>query len=79
MKRSRSDRKVAAREKGEVYKMVMTPAILYGLETVALTARQEVELGVTKIRKESIRGTAQVERFGHKVLEAKLRGFGHVH
>lgn len=76
MKRSRSDRKVAAREKGE---MVMTPAILYGLETVALTARQEVELGVTKIRKESIRGTAQVERFGHKVLEAKLRGFGHVH
>lgn len=76
MKRSRSDRKVAAREKGE---MVMTPAILYGLEIVALTARQEVELGVTKIRKESIRGTAQVERFGHKVLEAKLRGFGHVH
>lgn len=76
MKRSRSDRRVAAREKGE---MVMTPAILYGLETVALTARQEVELGVTKIRKESIRGTAQVERFGHKVLEAKLRGFGHVH
>lgn len=76
MKRSRSDRKVAAREKGE---MVMTPAILYGLETVALTARQEVELGVTKIRKESIRGMAQVERFGHKVLEAKLRGFGHVH
>lgn len=76
MKRSRSDRKVAAREKGE---MVMTPAILYCLETVALTARQEVELGVTKIRKESIRGTAQVERFGHKVLEAKLRGFGHVH
>lgn len=76
MKRSRSDRRVAAKEKGE---MVMTPAILYGLETVALTARQEVELGVTKIRKESIRGTAQVERFGHKVLEAKLRGFGHVH
>lgn len=76
MKRSRSDRRVAASEKGE---MVMTPAILYGLETVALTARQEVELGVTKIRKESIRGTAQVERFGHKVLEAKLRGFGHVH
>lgn len=76
MKRSRSDRRVAAREKGE---MVMTPAILYGLETVALTARQEVELGVTKIRKESIRGMAQVERFGHKVLEAKLRGFGHVH
>lgn len=67
------------RERGGFYKAVVRPAILYGLETVALTARQEVELGVTKIRKESIRGTAQVERFGHKVREARLRGFGHVH
>lgn len=79
MKRSRSDRRVAAREKGEVYKMVMTPAILCGSETVALTARREVELGVTKIRNESIRGMVQVERFGHKVRDARLRGFGHVH
>ena len=62
----------------------MRPALLYGLVTVALTKRQEVELevaelnmllrhsvGVTrmdKIRNEYIRGTQ----------EARLRWYGHV-
>ena len=56
--------------------------MLYGLETVALTKRQEAEMevaelkmlrlfsfGVTrtdKIRNEYIRGTAQVGQFGEK-------------
>ena len=57
----------------------MRPAMLYGLETVALMKRQEAEmaelkmlrfsLGVTrmdKIGNEYIRGTAQVGRFGEK-------------
>ena len=72
------DRRVPARVKGKV---AMKPAVLYGLETVALTKRQEAEmevaelkvlrfsLGVTrmdKIRNEYIRGTAQVGRFGEK-------------
>ena len=67
--------------------------MLYGLETVALTKRQEAEmevaelkmlrfsLGVTrmdKIRNEYIRGTAQVGRFGEKTREARLRWYGHV-
>ena len=67
--------------------------MLYGLETVALTKRQEAELemaelkmlrfslGATridKIRNEYIRATAQVGRFGEKVREARLRWFGHV-
>ena len=62
--------------------------MVYGLETVALTKRQEAEmevaevkmlrfsLGVTrmdKIRNEYIRGTAQVGRFGEKTREARLR------
>ena len=66
--------------------------MLYGLETVALTKRQEAEmdvaelkmlrysLGVTrmdKIRNEYIRGTAQVGRFGEKTREAKLRCYEH--
>ena len=62
--------------------VAVSPTMLYGLETVALTKRQEAEmevaelkmlrfsLGVTrmdKIRNEYIRGTAQVEKFGEKL------------
>ena len=72
------DRRVPARVKGKVYKVAVRPAMLYGLETVALTKRQEAEmevaqlkmlrfsLGVTrmdKISNEYIRGTAQVGKF----------------
>ena len=75
------DRRVPARVKGKVYKVAVRTAMLYGLETVALTRRQEAEmevaelkmlrisLGVTrmdKIRNEYIRGTAQVGRIGEK-------------
>ena len=71
----------------------MRPAMLYGLETVELTKRQEAEMEVAelkmlrfslratrmdKIRNEYIRGTAHVGRFGEKTREARLRRFGHV-
>ena len=87
------DRRVPARVKGKVYKVAVRPAMLYGLETVALTKRQEAEmevaelkmlrfsLGVTrmdKIRNEYIRGTAQVGKFGEKTREARLRWYGHL-
>ena len=86
------DRRVPARMKGKVYKVAVRPAMLYGLETVALKKRQEAEmevaelnmlrftLGVTrmdKIRNEYIRGTAQVGKFGEKTREARLRWYGH--
>ena len=75
---------VSARMKGKVYngEMVVRPAMLYGLRTVALKKRQDTELevaeikmlhfslGVTKmdrIGNEYIRGTAHVRRFGEKV------------
>ena len=79
--------------KGKVFKTVVKPAMLFGLETVALKKRQEAELevaelkmlrfslGVTRmdrIRNEYIRGTAHVRCFGDKVREARLRWFGHV-
>ena len=85
------DRRVPARLKGKVYKVAVRPAMLYGLETVALTKRQEAEmevaelkmlrfsLGVTrmdKTRNEYIRGTAQVGKFGEKTREARLRWYG---
>ncbi|XP_062865903.1 uncharacterized protein LOC134328668 [Trichomycterus rosablanca] len=87
------DKRVTAKVKGKVYRTAVRPAMLYGLETVALTKRQEKELevaemkmlrfslGVTrmdKVRNEIIRGTAQVKQLGDKVREARLRWFGHV-
>ncbi|KAK3518148.1 hypothetical protein QTP70_033243 [Hemibagrus guttatus] len=87
------DRKISARIKAKVYRTVVTPAMLYGLETVSLRKRQESELevaelkmlrfslGVTRldrIRNEYIRGTAHVGRLGDKVRETRLRWFGHV-
>ncbi|XP_061627969.1 uncharacterized protein LOC133477364, partial [Phyllopteryx taeniolatus] len=87
------DRRVSARMKGKVYKTVVRPAMMYGLETVALKRKQEAELevaemkmlrfalGVTrldKIRNELIRGTAKVRCFGDKVRESRLQWFGHV-
>ena len=73
------DRRLPARVKGKVYSSVVRPAMMYGLETVAVTKKQmeemevtEIELlrfamGVTrknKIRNEFIRGTVKVERLG---------------
>ncbi|KAK3574346.1 hypothetical protein QTP86_005153 [Hemibagrus guttatus] len=87
------DRKISARIKGKVYRTVVRPAMLYGLETVSLRKSQESELevaelkmlrfslGVTRldsIRNEYIRGTTHVGRLGDKVREARLRWFGHV-
>ncbi|KAK3510979.1 hypothetical protein QTP70_027789 [Hemibagrus guttatus] len=87
------DRKISARIKGKVYRTVVRPAMLYGLETVSLRKRQESELevaelkmlrfslGVTsldRIRNKYIRGTAHVGRLGDKVRETTLRWFGHV-
>ncbi|KAK3528198.1 hypothetical protein QTP86_023981, partial [Hemibagrus guttatus] len=87
------DRKISARTKEKVYRTVVSPVMLYGLETVSLRKRQESELevaelkmlrfslGVTRldrIRNEYIRGTAHVGRLGDKVREARLRWFGHV-
>ena len=87
------DRRVPARVKGKVYKVAVRPAMLYGLDTVVLTKRQEAYMGVAmlkmlrfslgvtimdKIRNEYIRGTAQVGKFGEKTREARLIWYGHL-
>ena len=87
------DRKLSARVKGKMYKCVVRPAIMYGMETVAVTDKQvgklEVAelkmvrrvLGVTredKIRNEYIRGTARIAKLGEKIRGARLRWYGHV-
>ena len=87
------DRRLPARVKGKVYSSVVRPAMVYGLETVAVTKKQVEEMevaemkmlrfamGVTrkvKIRKEHIRSTVKVERLGIKMREGRLRWYGHV-
>ena len=71
------DRRLPPRVKGKVYSSVVKPAMVYELETVAVTKKQVEEMevaemkmlrfamGVTrkdKIRNEYIRGTVKVER-----------------
>ena len=78
----------------DLYTMsVVRPAMLYGMETVAVTERQmgkmEVAelkmvrwaLGVTrkdKIRNEYVRGTAKIAKLGEKLRNVRLRWYGHV-
>ena len=82
------DRMLPARVKGKVYSSVVRPAMVYGLETVAVTKKQVEEMevaemkmlrfamGVTrkdKIRNEYIRGTVKVEQLGMKVVWTCIR------
>ena len=87
------DRKLSARVKGEMYKSVVRPAMLYGMETVAMTEKQvkkmEVAelkmvrwaLGVTredKIRNEYVRGTVKIAKLGDKLWSTRLCWYVHV-
>ena len=87
------NKRLPARVKGKVYSSVVRPAIVYGLETVAVTKKQVEEMevaemkmlrfsmGVTrkdKIRNEHIRSTVKVEWLGMKMREGRLRWYGHV-
>ena len=86
-------RKLPARVKGKVYSSVVRPAMVYRLETVAVTKKQVEEMEVTemkmlrfamgvtrkeKIRNKYIRSTVKVERLGMKMREGRLRWYGHV-
>ena len=87
------NRKLSAKVKGKMYKSVVKPAMLYGMEMVAVTERQmgkmEVAelkivrwaLGVTrkdKIRNKYLRGTAKIPKLGDKLGNARLCWYGHV-
>ena len=87
------ERKLSARLKGKMYKSVVRPAMLYGMETVAVTTRLEKKmkvaelkmvrwaLGVTlkdRVRNKYILGTAKIRRIGEKMRGERLRWFGHV-
>ena len=87
------DSKVSPGVKGRLYKMMVRPTMLYGMETVAVTKSQEKQmervemkmlrfsLGVTRrnrIRNEEVRRRLKVEKLSDKLREARLRWFGHV-
>ena len=87
------DKRLPARVKGKVYSSLVRPAMVYGLETVAVTKKQVEEMEVAemkmlrfamavtrkdKIRNKYIRGTVKVERLGMKMRESRLRWYGHV-
>ena len=44
------DRRLQARVKGKVYSSVMRPAMMYGLETVAVTKKQVEEMEVAEMK-----------------------------
>ena len=87
------DKRLPDRVKGKVYSSVVGPAMVYGLETVAVTKKQVKEMEVAemkmlrfamevtrkdKIRNEHIRSTVKLERLGMKMREGRLRWYGHV-
>ena len=87
------DRRLPARVKEKVYSLMVSPAMMYELETVAVTKKQVEEMevaemkmlrfamGVTrkgKVRKKHIRSTVNVKRLGMKLRDGRLRWYGHV-
>ena len=87
------DKRVPAQVKGRIFKTMVRPAMLYGVETVPLTKSMECKMevaemkmlrwsvGVTRrdeIRNETIRGSVKVSSIRGKVQERRLEWFGHV-
>ena len=86
------DRRLPARVKAKVYSSVIRPAMVYGLETVAVTKKQVEEMEVAEMKmlrfamgvtrkdkiRNDIRSTVKVEQLGMKMREGRLRCYGHV-
>ena len=87
------NQKLSAKVKGKMYKSVIRPAMLYGMETVAVTERQMGKMEVAelkmvrwalgmkrkdKIKNEYVRGTSKIAKLGDKLCNARLRWYGYV-
>ena len=81
---------MSARLKGKVFKSVVRPAMMYGLETTPLTKKQEKDMEVAemrmlrwslgwtrkdKVRNEKVRRMTGVEELSVKTKEGRLRWF----
>ena len=87
------DKKVPTPVKGRLYKTMVRPAMLYGMEAVAVTKRQEKQMEVAEMRmlsfpmgltrKDKVRNEVVRERMGvgelsGKLRETRMRWYGHV-
>ena len=87
------DKKNISQIKSNMYEMLVKPAILHGLETVALSKRKETELEVVemtmsklslavtrleKIKNKLICRSAHVRQLENILRDYTLRWFGHV-
>ena len=87
------DKRMPAKLKGKVYNTVIRPAMTYGLETLTLTKKQEMDLEVAemkmlrwamgwtrkdRVRNEKIRSLAKVQNMSVRTRQSRLRWFGHV-
>ena len=64
------DRRVPARVKGKLYRVAMRPAMLYGLETVALTKRQEAEMAELKMLQFSL-GVTRMDKIRNEYIRSR--------
>ncbi|KAK3526050.1 hypothetical protein QTP70_012885 [Hemibagrus guttatus] len=71
------DQKISARIKGKVYRTVVRPAMLYGLETVSLRKRQESELEVAELKMLRKSAKTPQESNSHHVPPLYLHLMGH--
>ena len=87
------DKKVTEKLKGRLYKVMVRPALLYGMETVEVTNTQEKRMEVAemkmlrfstgktrkdRIRNEEVRSRTGVVELGQKLRETRLRWLGHI-
>ncbi|KAL5168243.1 LINE-1 retrotransposable element ORF2 protein [Glycine soja] len=75
------DAKVPIKLKGKFYRTAVRPAILYGTECWAVKSQHENKVGVAEmrmLRNEAIRERVGVAPIVEKMVENRLRWFGHV-
>ena len=69
------DRIVPARVKGKLYKVAVRPAMLYGLEAVARTKRQEAEMEVAELKMLRFSlGVTRMDKIRNEVWRENTRG-----
>ena len=87
------DRRMPVKLKGKVYKTVVRPAMMYGMEATPIKKVNEKRMNVAEMKmlgwmsgvtrrdripNTRIRGTVKVAELSRKVQEARLRWYGHV-